>query len=158
MQSIHTTFKYLAVMALSAFTMSCVSQTDLKSKEDLAIAAGYKVITPKKPDQKAIFEKLPEGRMTQISYSGKSYYVLRDSARQQAYVGGPKQYNAYQQLGQGRKEFNDYEQAKKIQHQDEKYPTNWGGWGGWGAWEDSDGKKLESGNAVEDRRAANGWY
>ena len=33
-----------------------------------------------------------------VQKSGKTYYVFPDAANNQAYVGGPKQYQAYRQL------------------------------------------------------------
>jgi hypothetical protein len=158
MKLIPFAIKPLAALALAAFTAGCATQADLKSKESLAVAADFKVITPGKPDQKAILEKLPKDQVSRITYQGKTYYVLPDLAHNQAYVGGPKQYQAYQQLSQGRQQANDYQQAEKIHQQQNQYPTNWGGWGGWGSWENANGATLYSGNSVDDRRAAYGWY
>ncbi len=104
---IPTAIKLPAVLALAALAVSCAPSGNVKSKEDLAIAANFKVIKPVKPDQRAILEKLPADQFTKINYAGKPYYVLPDKADYQAYVGGPKQFQAYQQLRQAK------EQAKE---------------------------------------------
>jgi hypothetical protein len=97
-------------LAAAAFVVSCAPPSgNLKSKEDLAIAANFKVIKPAKPDQKAILEKLPANQFTRITYGGKPYYVLPDRADHQAYVGGPKQFQAYQQLSQAKEQAVEYD-------------------------------------------------
>jgi hypothetical protein len=153
MKTIQTSLKYLAVIALTSLAISCVSSTALKSKEDLAVAADFKVITPVKPDQIVIFKKLPVGQMTQISYGGKPYYVLRDSARNQAYVGGPKQYQVYQQLSQGKQAALNADSAEAVHQRDKKNSTDWAGYDGWDEWAGNNGQ-----NALSNANAANGWY
>jgi hypothetical protein len=105
---IRTAFRLPAVLALATLAVSCAPSGNLKSKEDLAIAANFKVIKPAKPDQKAILEKLPADQFTKITYGGKPYYVLPDRADHQAYVGGPKQFQAYQQLRQAKEQAVEY--------------------------------------------------
>lgn len=167
MKTIHTAIKHLASLALALSIVSCASTADLKSKEDLALAADFKVITPVKPDQIVIFKKLPAGRMTQITYSGKTYYILPDTARNQAYVGGPKQYQAYQQLGAAKQYALEDAQDKATykRNKDNTAPVGWSandsgdviyngsnyaGWQGWGGWEGQ--------NNNTNARAAYGWY
>jgi len=108
MPMIPTAFKLPAVLALAAFAVSCASSTNLKSKEELAIAADFKVVKPVKPDQKAILAKLPDEQFTRITYGGKPYYVLPDKADHQAYVGGPKQFENYQQLSKAKEQAVEY--------------------------------------------------
>ncbi|MES2922658.1 MAG: hypothetical protein V4819_13985 [Verrucomicrobiota bacterium] len=101
-------FKLPVVFALAAVAASCASSSDLKNKEELAIAADFKVVKPVKPDQKAILEKLPNDQFTRITYGGKTYYVLPDKADHQAYVGGPKQFENYQQLSRAKEQAVEY--------------------------------------------------
>ena len=49
MKQIQTTLKFLTAIALLAFAVGCASN-DLQKKENLAVAAGFKVITPKTAD------------------------------------------------------------------------------------------------------------
>jgi hypothetical protein len=127
MKYLRITVQTLASIALLAFAVGCAS--DLEQKENLAVAAGFKVITPTKPDQQAILAKLPPDKVTQVNYKGKTYYVLPDAAHNQAYVGGPKQYQSYQQLRLA-KNISDQNLAAAQMNQDAS--MNWGAWGGWG--------------------------
>jgi hypothetical protein len=69
-----------------------------QSKQQMVVAAGFKPITPSKPDQAALLPKLPAGQVSKVVYGGKTYYVLPDAANNRAFVGGVKQYNAYQEI------------------------------------------------------------
>ena len=62
------------------------------------MASGFKVITPKTAAQKQKLQNLPAGTVTMIKKGKKTYYVFPDPAHNQSYVGGPKEYKAYQQL------------------------------------------------------------
>jgi hypothetical protein len=127
MKHLLTSIKTLASLAILALVVGCAA--DLHEKENLAVAAGFKVITPTKPDQQAILAKLPPDKVTPVNYKGKSYYVLPDAKNNQAYVGGPKQYQTYQQLRLARQISNDNLMAAQM-NQDAS--MNWGTWGGWG--------------------------
>jgi len=127
MKHIPTLFKYLTAVALLTFGVGCASVQ--QEKENLAIAAGFKVITPKGADQQAILAKLPARKVTPVTYKGKQYYVLPDAANNQAYVGGPKQYQTYQQLRLARQISNDNLMAAQM---NQDAAMNWGMWGGWG--------------------------
>ena len=72
--------------------------TESQNKQNLAIAAGFKVITPTGPDQISLLQTLPVDKVTPVNYRGKSYYVLPDAKNNQAYVGRAAEYQAYQQL------------------------------------------------------------
>lgn len=127
MKTIQTTFQSLVAIAFAVFAVSCAS--DLKNKESLAVAAGFKVITPTKPDQVALLPTLPKDKITPITYNGKSYYVLPDAKNNQAYVGGPNEYQAYKQLRTAQQISNDNLEAAQMNQMN---AMNWGGWGGWG--------------------------
>ncbi|HEY5894901.1 MAG TPA: hypothetical protein VIT91_16900 [Chthoniobacterales bacterium] len=127
MKHLLTLFKYLTALALVALAAGCA--TELQEKENLAVSAGFKVITPTKPDQQALLAKLPAGKVTRITYAGKTYYVLPDRANNQAYVGGPKQYQAYQQLRLANQLSNENLEAAQL---NEAAAMGWGDWGGWG--------------------------
>jgi predicted dienelactone hydrolase len=120
-------FKYLAAIALVVLAAGCATSTI--SDENLAVAAGFKVITPTKPDQQAILAKLPKDKVSPVTYEGATYYVLPDSMNNLAYVGGPSQYQAYQQLRVQKQLSNDNLQAAQM---NEMNNMNWGTWGGWG--------------------------
>ena len=67
-----------------------------------------------------------------VQKNGKTYYVFPDAAHNQAYVGGPKQYQAYRQLRMKQKLANEKLEAAEMNL--EASQMAWDGWGGWGAW------------------------
>jgi hypothetical protein len=64
-----------------------------------------------------------------VQKGGKTYYVFPDAANNRALVGGPKQYQAYQQLRLQNKLANENLETAEL-YQDTA--MNWGAWGGWG--------------------------
>jgi hypothetical protein len=64
-----------------------------------------------------------------VQKDGKNYYVFPDAANNQAYVGGPKQFEAYKQLRFENKLANENLAAAQM-NQDAS--MDWGAWGGWG--------------------------
>jgi len=127
----HILIKGLAALALLTFAVGCASS--LQSKENLAVAAGFKTITPTKPNQIARLKSLPADKVTRVTHKGKTYYVLPDVANNVAYVGGPQQYQAYQQLRLARKLSNQNLEAAAM-NQAAAEDNSWGAWGGWGGW------------------------
>src|SRR5881409_3944976 len=84
---------YAAVLAGCAST-----QTSTQNRESMLVASGFKVITPKTAAQQQKLQALPPGKVTMIQKGGKTYYVFPDPAHNQAYVGGPREYQAYLEL------------------------------------------------------------
>ena len=99
MKQIRVSFKMISVIALLALTVGCATtQSSTQRKESMLVASGFKTVTPKTPAQQQKLQKLPPGKIAMINKAGKTYYVFPDVAHNQAYVGGPKEYQAYQQL------------------------------------------------------------
>jgi hypothetical protein len=128
--------KFLAALALAVLVAGCASN-NLLDKENVAVAAGFKVITPKKSNHQALLQKLPPDKVTHIMYGGRVYYVLPDLANHRAYVGGPRQYEVYQQLRRKQEKNSDnagsYESSPSEIEVVEVNSMNWGEWGGWDA-------------------------
>jgi hypothetical protein len=132
MKDLFNEFNIPCVIALLALAVGCTTtQTQTQSKENLLIAAGFKVITPHTAAQQQKLQALPAGKVTLVQKDGKTYYVFPDAANNQAYVGGPKQYQAYKQLRLANKLANENLEAAEM-NQDAS--MNWGTRGGWGAW------------------------
>jgi hypothetical protein len=93
MKHIFTGFRLIGAFAVLALTVSCASM-QTQNKENLLIAAGFKVIVPRTAAQQQKLQELPVAKVTLVQKSGKTYYVFTDAANNQAYVGGPKQYQA----------------------------------------------------------------
>ena len=121
-----TTLKFLAVIALLAVAVGCASEGE--NKQNLAIAAGFKIITPKSAEHQALLAQLPPDKVTPVNYKGKTYYVLPDAKNNQAYVGGAEQYQAYQQLRLAQHLSNQNLEAAQM---NQMATMNWGAWGGW---------------------------
>jgi hypothetical protein len=126
-----TRLQILAVIAISLLTVGCASA--IKEKQNLAIAAGFKAITPVKPEHIELLPKLPKNTMSQISYQGKAYYVLPDVENNQAFVGGPAEYQAYQKLSLQKQISDANLQAAQMNQMAAMNSMNWSAWGGWGA-------------------------
>jgi hypothetical protein len=126
-------FRLIGMFALLAFVAGCAStQTQTQNKENLLIAAGFKVITPHTAAQQQRLQALPPDKVTMVPKKGKTYYVFPDAVNNQAYVGGPKQYQAYKQLRLQAKLANENLEAAEM---NQDAAMDWGTWGGWGAWE-----------------------
>ena len=97
------------------------------------MASGFKVITPKTAAQKQKLQNLPAGNVTMIKKGKKTYYVFPDPAHNQAYVGGPKEYRAYQQLRADKKlAREDLQDAEMYQDATMEWSMWEGGEGVWG--------------------------
>jgi hypothetical protein len=127
MKQILTSFKMLSAITLLALAVSCAST---QSKENMLVAAGFKVIVPKTAAQQQKLKALPPDKVTMVQKSGKTHYVFPDVANNQAYVGGPKQYEAYRQLRLQKKLADEKVEAAEMNLE----ASTMDGWGGWGAW------------------------
>ena len=120
----------VGILALLTFAVSCAStQTAVENKESMLVAAGFKVITPKNATQQQKLQNLPPGKLAMIQKSGKTLYVFPDAAHNQAYVGGPQEYQAYQQARLANHLAQENLESAEM-YQDAA--MNWGAWGGWG--------------------------
>ena len=129
MKQIQISFNMISVIALLALTVGCATTTTTENTESMLVASGFKVVTPKTAKQTAKLQQLPPGHIAQINKGGKTYYVFPDAAHNQAYVGGPKQYQAYQQY---RLEHKLAQQQLETAEMYQDSMMGWGGWGGWG--------------------------
>jgi hypothetical protein len=117
--------------ACTALLLGCATtQTNTQNKESMLVASGFKVITPKTAAQQQKLQKLPPDKVTMIQKNGKTYYIFPDPANNRAYVGRPREYQAYQQLrATNRLAQENLESAEMYQDAQ----MQWGLWGGWGA-------------------------
>jgi hypothetical protein len=127
MKHMQTLLKSLAALALTVLIVGCASA--FQEKKDIAVAAGFKVITPTKPDHVALLPTLAKNKVTEIQYEGKTFYVLPDLENNRAYVGGPAEYQAYKQLSLQKQIAEDQLAAAQM---NQMATMNWGAWGGWG--------------------------
>jgi len=131
MKQIQISFKMISSIALLALIAGCATtQTSTQTKESMLVASGFKTITPKTAAQQQKLQTLPPGKIAMVEKAGKTYYVFPDAAHNQAYVGGPTEYQAYQQLRAANKLAEENLETAEL-YQDEA--MNWSAWGGWGA-------------------------
>lgn len=128
MKRIFTAFNLISTIAFLALAVSCTeTQRETQHKEKLLIAAGFKVIVPRTAAQEQKLKALPSDRLTLVQKDGKTYYVFPDAANNQAYVGGPTQYQAYSQIRTAIQFRKESLQAAGFGEE-----ADWGTWGGWG--------------------------
>jgi hypothetical protein len=128
MKHIFTGFNLIGAFTLLLLVLGCTGM-QTQNKENLLIAAGFKVIVPSTAAQQKKLQALPAGKVTLVKKDGKIYYVFPDAANNQAYVGGPQQYQAYKQLRLTNKLANENLEAAEM-NQDAS--MNWDTWRGWG--------------------------
>src|SRR5438477_10088129 len=116
-------FKLITVAALLALT---VGYATTNSNSDLLSAAGFKLLPADTPRKQQLLQTLTPGKLTLITWKGKSFYVQPDVPNNRAYVGTPKEYQAYQQLRLAKQLSNDNLMAAQM-NQDAM--DNWGAWG-----------------------------
>jgi hypothetical protein len=129
MKQIRTSFNMISVIALLALTIGCATTSSTQNKESMLVASGFKVITPKTAAQQQKLQQLPPGHVAMINRKGRTYYIFPDAAHNQAYVGGPQEYQAYQQLRAANNLANENLETAEM-YQDAE--MQWGAWGGWG--------------------------
>ena len=118
---------YAAVLAGCAST-----QTSTQNRESMLVASSFKVITPKTAAQQQKLQNLPPGKVTMIQKGGKTYYVFPDPANNRAYIGRPKEYQAYQQLRATNKLAKESLETAQMYQDAEMQWSLWGG--GEGVW------------------------
>lgn len=85
----------LAVLALAAGGATAATpRIDERELSDL----GFKVLVATTPAQQEWVKRLPPGKIRPMQRNGKKYFIYPDAPRNQVYVGGLKEYAAYQQL------------------------------------------------------------
>ena len=127
MKHVFNKVNIFGVIMLLAMVVGCTTTTQTQNKENLLIAAGFKVIIPKTAAQQQKLQTLPAGKVSFVQKNGQIYYVFPDAANNRAYVGGPTQYQAYQQIRTDIQFRNESLEAAGFGEE-----TDWGTWDGWG--------------------------
>jgi len=124
-------FIMIGATALLAFMAGCAT-TPIASTQDKAnmlVAAGFKTISPKTAEQQQRLQQLQTGQVAQIQKNGRTYYIVADPTQNVVYVGGPTEYQNYQQMRAQNQLAQDNYQTAAI-YQDTA--MDWGRWNGWG--------------------------
>jgi len=134
MKHIFTGLNLVCAVALLGLTIGC-STMQTKSKENLLIAAGFRVISPKTAAQQQLLNSLPPDKVTPIRHAGKRYYVFPDAAHNQAYVGRPTEYQRYRQLRLANQLSNENLEAAQMNEMASSGFDDWDGFAGIAAWD-----------------------
>ena len=86
-----------AVLALLAACQTTGTTDVVAQKESYLSQSGFKVITVTTPQQQQAVAGLTQGRVSAVTYNGKTYYVFPTGTKDKIYVGRQKQFNAYKQ-------------------------------------------------------------
>src|SRR5437773_11323261 len=133
MRLLRPIFLYSIGVACTVLLAGCATtQSSTQNRESMLVAAGFKVITPKTAAQQQKLQALPPGKVTMIQKGGKTYYVFPDPANNRAYIGRPKEYQAYQQLRATNKLAKESLETAQMYQDAEMQWSLWGG--GEGVW------------------------
>ncbi len=72
--------------------------TAVRVDQNELLALGFKVLVATTSVQEEWVQRLPPGKIRPMQRNGKKYFIYPDAAGKQVYVGGPKEYAAYQEL------------------------------------------------------------
>lgn len=93
--------RLLVLLATSAATVSIAvgaAAATARIDERQLLDVGFKVLVATTKAQQDWVRNLPPGRIRPMQRTGKKFYIFPDASRNQIYVGGPKEYDAYVQL------------------------------------------------------------
>ena len=119
-----------ATVLLALMAGCATTTTNTQDTASMLVAAGFKTITPKTAAQQQKLHQLQTGQVAMIQKNGRNYYIVADPPQNVVYVGGPTEYQAYQQSRAQRQLAQENLQTAEM-YQDAA--MDWGGWGGWGA-------------------------
>ncbi len=88
----------LWALAMSAFFAGGAVAATPRIDESELSAAGFKVLVATTKVQEEWVRKLPPGKIRAMQRTGKKFFIYPGASRNQVYVGGPKEYEAYVQL------------------------------------------------------------
>jgi hypothetical protein len=97
MRHLPTRFSFIGgAFALLLLAAGCASNQPTQSEADMLIASGFQVRTPTSTQQTKL-QSLTAGQISQIQAHGLNLYVYPDWPNGRVLVGGPAQYQTYQQ-------------------------------------------------------------
>ena len=88
----------LGTLALSAALAGSACAAPAATNDAELLGLGFKVLVATTPVQTDWVKRLKPGQMRPMQRNGKHFYIYPDAARNQIYVGGPREYQAYRAL------------------------------------------------------------
>ena len=90
--------KSLRPLALTLFVAGGAAAASPPIDESQLLDLGFKVLVATTKVQQDWVRGLPPGKIRPMQRTGKKFFIYPDASRNQIYVGGPKEYEAYVQL------------------------------------------------------------
>ena len=132
MKQIRTSFNMVSVIALLALMVGCATTATFpQEKANMLVAAGFKTITPRTAAQQEKLKQLQTGQVATVQKNGRTYYIVANPPQNVVYVGGPHEYQAYQQMRAQHQLAQENLQTAEM-YQDAA--MGWGGMGWLGSW------------------------
>ena len=88
----------LLALAVTLVAGSAAAAAPARIDESQLLDAGFKTLVATTKIQEEWVRKLPPGKIRPMQRTGKKYFIYPDPSKNQIYVGGPKEYEAYVQL------------------------------------------------------------
>jgi hypothetical protein len=88
----------LGALAVSVFVAGGAAAATPRMDESELLGLGFKVLVATTAAQQEWVQRLAPGQIRAMQRNGKKFFIYPDAPRNQVYVGGPKEYEAYQQL------------------------------------------------------------
>jgi hypothetical protein len=88
----------MAALALSVFVAHGAGAAAPPIDEGELTSAGFKVLVATTSAQKDWVKRMAPGQIRAMQRNGKKFFLYPDASRDQVYVGGPNEYEAYRQL------------------------------------------------------------
>lgn len=87
-----------SALAVSVAFAGCAGTAPPATNESELLSLGFKVLVATTPQQQDWVRILPPGQLRPMQRNGKHFFIYPDAARNQVYVGGPQEYEAYREL------------------------------------------------------------
>jgi hypothetical protein len=87
----------LLIALITACQSTAVSPSATPQKEQLLVQSGFRPKMVTTPEQQQRVSELPPGKVSEVGYQGKIYYVYPTASKDRIFVGNKTQYNAYKQ-------------------------------------------------------------
>jgi hypothetical protein len=91
-------FASSGALAVAALAWGCATTSPALPDESQLSAAGFKVVPATTKEQQEHLKALTPGKISELQRTGTHFFVYPDAAKNQIYVGTPKEYAAYQRL------------------------------------------------------------
>ena len=91
-------FTLFRTFAVAAILLGCASPPPPAPDESQLLAAGFKMLVAKTVQQQEHLRTLAPGKITEWQRNGAHFFVYPDVAKNQLYVGTPKEYAAYRRV------------------------------------------------------------